>query len=91
MEGLWCTFEFAVCLASNSWRNLLDINIVRVWAGVGELRGEISPRVDRAASSWRFLSLAFLGMAVVNETANWRNILKLCSEHVDRCKANFAI
>lgn len=52
---------------------------------------EISPGVDRAASSLRFRSLASLGIAVVNETANWRDILKLCSDHVALCKAEFAI
>lgn len=65
--------------------------MLRVWPCVGELRGEISPGVDRAASSLRFRSLAFLGIAVVNETANWRDILKLRSDDVALCKAKFAI
>ena len=42
-------------------------------------------------SGWRRFGLFFRGRAVVKETANVRDVLEICKDHVALCKVNRAI
>lgn len=91
MERLRCTLESAVSLTSRSWRSLVDVNTLRVRPSLGELRGEIFWEFDRAASSLIFRDLAFPWKTLGSKTGTWRDVLKICSDHLALCRVGLAI